>query len=112
MSSIFGGKRRGSAGHQATEAVEAPDAARGRRFAREGEGANVTAAADADVERQLDLLVEAFSGRGEMSRGELRSLTDAKRWGPGRFGRVLELGVLSGRIRRTGRDRYAAGGNA
>ena len=67
-------------------------------------------AVDSDVEGEVDALVEVLSTRGELTRRELSALAGTKAWGPGRFGRALELGVLSGRIRRTGRDRYAAGG--
>ena len=65
---------------------------------------------DTDVDAEVDALVEVLSTRGELTRRELSALAESKAWGPGRFGRALELGVLSGRIRRTGRDRYAAGG--
>jgi len=67
---------------------------------------------DTDVDREVDELVDVLSTRGELTRRELGALAETTAWGPGRFGRALELGVLSGRIRRTGRDRYAAGGDA
>jgi MFS family permease len=66
-------------------------------------------ATDPDVDREVDELVDVLSTRGELTRRELGALAETTAWGPGRFGRALELGVLSGRIRRTGRDRYAAG---
>ncbi len=82
------------------------------RFARTPETADPTDAqlAERGVDDEVGILVDILSSRGELTRRELSTLAEAKTWGPRRFGRALELGVLSGRIRRTGRDRYAAGG--
>jgi hypothetical protein len=68
-------------------------------------------ATDVDVDREVGELVDVLSTRGELTRRELSALAETTAWGPGRFGRALELGVLSGRIRRTARDRYAPGGD-
>jgi MFS family permease len=87
-------------GPSATQAMYSPQQVVGER-----------SATDVDVDREVDALVDVLSTRGELTRRELGALAETKAWGPGRFGRALELGVLSGRIRRTGRDRYAAGGD-
>ena len=65
---------------------------------------------DNDLDQYVDALCQALSQREQLSRRELSKLTDSKTWGARRFGRALELGVLSGRIRRIGHDKYAAGG--
>jgi hypothetical protein len=67
---------------------------------------------DPDVDDEVDSLVGVLRDRGELSRRELAALVGSRGWGPGRFSRALELGILSGKIRRAGRDRYAVGGGA
>ncbi len=57
---------------------------------------------------EVGALVEAVSKRGELSKRDLAAAVDARSWGPRRFERALDLGLLGGRIRRTSSDRFAA----
>jgi MFS family permease len=92
---------RGRVGPSATQAMYAPQQVVGQR-----------SAADTDVDSEVAALVEALQSRGELHRRELQAVVDSRSWGPGRFGRALELAILSGRVRRVGHDRYAVGGGA
>ena len=58
---------------------------------------------------EVDGLVRALEARSPQSTRELALATGARRWGPGRFHGALRSGLAAGRIRRVGRDRYAAG---
>ena len=58
---------------------------------------------------EVDGLVRALEARSPQSTRELALATGARRWGPGRLHGALRSGLAGGRIRRVGRDRYAAG---
>ncbi len=58
---------------------------------------------------EVDALVAALERYSPQSAGQLSRATSARFWGPGRFREALRSGVASGRVRRLGRDRYAAG---
>jgi MFS family permease len=58
---------------------------------------------------EVDRLVLALEERSPQSVTELARATSARSWGPGRLRQALRSGVASGRIRRVGHDRYAAG---
>ena len=59
--------------------------------------------------REVDDLVGALRREGPLSTIELSRLVRAKHWGPGRFRTAIRSGLASGRIRRVGRDKFAAG---
>ena len=58
---------------------------------------------------EVDGLVHALEARSPQSTQQLALATGARRWGPGRLHGALRSGLAAGRIRRVGRDRYAAG---
>jgi len=60
------------------------------------------------LERDVERLVLALQGRGPTRRQELARLVGARRWGPGRFSRVLGLAVEEGRLQRAARSTYTA----
>jgi MFS family permease len=57
---------------------------------------------------EVDGLVHALETRSPQSTQELALATGARRWGPRRLHGALRSGLAAGRIRRVGRDRYAA----
>ncbi len=59
--------------------------------------------------REVDSLVAALEQSSPQTGAQLGQATAARFWGPGRLRQALRSGVASGRIRRVGRDRYAAG---
>ena len=59
--------------------------------------------------REVDVIVEALQRKGSQTLLELRRAATARYWGPGRFRAALRSGLASGRIRRVGRGRFAAG---
>jgi MFS family permease len=60
------------------------------------------AASDRELDREIDLLVQALE-RGELSRAELQQRLAARGWGPGRYRRALRTAVLEGRIGQGGK---------
>ena len=64
---------------------------------------------DTDIDEEVDTLARVLAEHGPLDRKELGARANCRRWGPGRFGRALRQGMLEGRIRRSGRDRYEAG---
>ena len=62
--------------------------------------------------REVDSLVAALEQSSPQSGGQLARATAARFWGPGRLRQALRSGVASGRIRRVGKDRYAAAGRS
>jgi MFS family permease len=68
------------------------------------------AAEDRDVVREVDVLERLLREHGPQSRRALGDLAGCRRWGPGRLGRALREGDRQGRLRRVGRDRFAAAG--
>ena len=59
--------------------------------------------------REVDVIVEALQGKDAQTLLELRRAATARYWGPGRFRAAVRSGLASGRIRRVGRGRFAAG---
>ncbi len=57
---------------------------------------------------ELDRIVEMLRRDGPMPGAHLAAVVGARYWGPGRFRAALRSGVASGRIRRIGRERFAA----
>ncbi len=58
------------------------------------------------IDHEVEAIGRAVDEGGPVSRDELYRLVGARRWGPGRFRRALGEAVASGRIRRSGRDRF------
>jgi MFS family permease len=63
-------------------------------------------------DREIDAIASALEEHGPMTRDALARAVRARRWGPARFQGALGDALLEGRIRRTGRSRYEAGGDA
>jgi hypothetical protein len=61
------------------------------------------------LDRQVSRIADAVDGRGTVDRAELAREVNARSWGPGCFAAALREAVASGRVRRTGRGRFAAG---
>ena len=64
---------------------------------------------DTDIDEEVDELARVLGTARPADPQGARRARQLPPLGPGRFGRALRQGVLSGRIRRTGRDRYEAG---
>ena len=60
------------------------------------------------VEAEIVRLQAVLEEHGQLSRERLGSLTGARLWGPGCLNRALAEAVADGRVRRVGRNRYAA----
>jgi len=58
---------------------------------------------------EVDILVEALERLGPQPSIVLAHAVQARYWGPGRFREAVRSGIASGRIRRVGRNRLAAG---
>lgn len=58
---------------------------------------------------EVDRIVGALQRDDVLSYTALSAAVGARRWGPGRLRDALRSGLASGRVRRVGRDRYAAG---
>jgi MFS family permease len=65
--------------------------------------------ADLNLAGEVDALVGTLTDQGPRSAIELSRRVGARYWGPGRFRAAVRSGVAAGRIRRVGRNRYAAG---
>jgi hypothetical protein len=63
---------------------------------------------DRHIEGEMEAIVAALREHGPLGARELRRLTEARFWGPGRFGTALARARREGRVRRTGPRRYAA----
>jgi hypothetical protein len=64
---------------------------------------------DEDVDREVEELVRALeAGGGTMRRGALGDAVNCRYWGPGRYRAALRTALEEGRIRKVGRDTYAA----
>ena len=61
-----------------------------------------------ELQHEVEAIGRAVDEGGPVSRDELYRAVHARRWGPGRFRRALDEAVASGRIRRSGRDRFEA----
>jgi hypothetical protein len=59
-------------------------------------------AEDRHIEREMDAVVAALREHGPLGARELRRVTDARFWGPGRFGAALGRARREGRVRRDG----------
>ena len=58
---------------------------------------------------EVDQIVLTLEHEGPLSSARIATEVGARRWGPGRLRDALRSGLASGRVRRVGRDRYAAG---
>jgi MFS family permease len=63
-------------------------------------------APDAELDREIDALIDALDGPAD--RDELARRVGARRWGPGRFSAALREAVKEGRVRRITRRTYAS----
>jgi hypothetical protein len=63
---------------------------------------------DAWVEAEVVVIERVLRERGPLDVRELRAATESRFWGPGRFSAALDRARRTGRVRRTGRRRYAA----
>lgn len=61
------------------------------------------------LHREVDRIVEALHDGGILTTAQLAAAVRSRHWGPGRLRDALRSGLASGRVRRVGRDRYAAG---
>jgi MFS family permease len=64
-------------------------------------------AADADLDREIEIIGRALIDRGALRREELAQAVGARYWGPGRFPRALREALQEGRARRVARRTYA-----
>jgi len=60
------------------------------------------------AEREIEAIVAVLREHGPLGVRELRARTEARFWGPGRFGAALARARRTGRVRRVGVRRYAA----
>ncbi|MDP1849837.1 MAG: MFS transporter [Solirubrobacteraceae bacterium] len=64
-------------------------------------------AADADLDREIEIIARALVDRGPLRREALARAVGARYWGPGRFPRALREALQEGRARRVARRTYA-----
>ena len=64
------------------------------------------------LRREISLIENLLREEGELSKDEIGDLLGCKYWGPLRFRGALKEGVERGAFRQTGRNRYAATGEA
>lgn len=69
---------------------------------------STTSGEDPDLEREVQVIVDALAELGEASRGALAEATGSRYWGPGRFRRALRVAAEEGRVRHVSRARYGA----
>ena len=60
------------------------------------------------VEREADAIVAVLRREGPLGTRTLRARVEARLWGPGRFAPALRRAVSDGRVRRAGRQTWAA----
>jgi hypothetical protein len=72
-----------------------------------GTASRWAAAADEDLDREIDIIGRALEDRGTIPREELAKAVGARYWGPGRFRAALREAVDEGRARRLSRNSYA-----
>jgi hypothetical protein len=58
---------------------------------------------------EVDRIVAVLEREEVLSSAQLAAAVRSRHWGPGRLRDALRSGLASGRVRRVGRDRYAAG---
>jgi hypothetical protein len=75
-----------------------------------GAATRSAAAADRQLDREIEQLVRALYDHGVIDRRELRRLLGAGGWGPLRFGAALRFAVEEGRVSRVSRKRYGPPG--
>ena len=63
---------------------------------------------DPSLAREVDRIVATLRDRGPLSTSALESAVGSRAWGPGRLRNALRSALVAGRIRRIGRERYAA----
>jgi len=64
------------------------------------------------LRREISLIHNLLDEKGEMSKDQIGEELGCKYWGPMRFRGALRKGVERGAFRKTGQNRYAAGGDA
>jgi hypothetical protein len=62
---------------------------------------------DITRDREVGEIVAALASAGQLERRRLALLVRADLWGPGRFSSALRAAAVQGKVRRTGRGRYA-----
>ena len=62
---------------------------------------------DTARDREIGEIVAALGSAGPAGRRQLAGLVHAGLWGPGRFPPALRQAITQGKVRRTGKDRYA-----
>jgi len=65
-----------------------------------------TPVTELEFTREIERIQSALSENGPLERGELGRRVGARFWGPGRFHAARREAVLSGQVRRVGRNRY------
>jgi MFS family permease len=63
--------------------------------------------AEVAFQREIERIEQALEDRGPLDRTELARAVGARFWGPGRFAAALREAVVSGRVRRLDRRRFA-----
>ena len=72
-----------------------------------GTASRSTPVADADLDREIEIIGRALIDRGPIRREELARAVGARYWGPGRFPRALREALQEGRALRVARRTYA-----
>jgi MFS family permease len=60
------------------------------------------------LDSEIQTIVRALDEHGPTERQELARLVGARYWGPGVFGKALQIALAAGEVRRTSRTTYAA----
>jgi hypothetical protein len=68
------------------------------------------AAADQELDREVDAISRALDEHGAAQRGALAGYVGARFWGPGRFSRAPHQAVDEGRAQRLSRNSYGPAG--
>jgi MFS family permease len=61
-----------------------------------------------ELQHEVEAIGRAVDEGGQVTRDELFHIVGGRRWGPGRFHRAVDEAVVTGRIRRAGRNRFEA----
>jgi hypothetical protein len=102
---VASGRVTSSARPRRAEPAVTPQAA--RRHRPPVHPSHVAALIDTARDREVDEIAAALAGAGTLERPRLAQQVHADLWGPGRFSPALHEAVVQGKIRRTGRGRYA-----
>jgi MFS family permease len=71
-----------------------------------GTASRIAARARQQLDHEVETIARALWERGPLEREELKRLTGARYWGPGRFRAALEAAIREGRARRRSRTIY------